>query len=103
MTNKEALQAVAQITLSDAAIDKAFLDASSYGLASSGTYSSSNEQAIDFIAYSLLSKFLAADIKEGGYSISYKNSIEKILLRLRDKWGFGVVESEGIKDASFLW
>lgn len=103
MTNKEALQEVAQIPLSDAAIEKAFLDADTYGLQSSDTYSKSNEKGIDFIAIQALSNFLDADVSEGGYSISYKDSIQKKIARLSAKWGFSNSDSPGIKDISYLW
>lgn len=101
MTNKEALQEVAQITLSDAAIEKAFLDKGS--LASSAEYVGANEQTIDEIAIKVLSNFLDADVSEGGYSIAYKDSIEKKLARLKQKWGIDVVADPGIQDASFMW
>lgn len=103
MTNKEALQETAQIVMSDVAIEKAFLDAGG-GLISSGTYSSSNEEAIDTIAIQVLSNFLAADISEGEYSIKYNSSIEKKIARLKAKWGIDVVDDEPtIQDVSNLW
>lgn len=104
MTNKEALQEVAQIPLSDAAIEKAFLDkASEYSLSSSGEYSSENEKAIDAIAIKVLSNFLDADVSEGGYSITYKDSIQKKIERLSKKWGFSNNDRPEIRDISFLW
>ena len=104
LTNKEAVLEVAQISASDTAIEKAFLDAKDdYNLTPSGNYVSANEEGIDWIAVSLLSNFLNADVKEGEYSVSYKDSIEKKISRLKAKWGFDEVEQPGIKDASFLW
>lgn len=104
MTNKEALQEVAQVpTLSDAAIEKAFLDKGS-GLTGAGTYSSANSQTIDIVAIEVLSNFLDANISEGGYSISYNNSIEKKIARLKAKWGIDAeVGKPVITDVSKMW
>lgn len=101
MTNKEALIEVAQISMSDAAIEKAFLDRG--GLMHTATYVSVNERAVDEIAIKVLSNFLSADVSEGGYSIAYKDSIEKKIGRLKDKWGIDAVEDLGIQDVSYLW
>lgn len=104
MTNKQALQEVAQIpSLSDAAIEKAFLDSDS-GLTDSGTYISANEQAIDEIAIAVLSNFLEASISEGGYSITYNDAIAKKIARLKLKWGIDQDEGKPtITDVSKMW
>lgn len=105
MTNKEALQEVAQIpTLSDAAIEKAFLDSDS-GLVSGDTYVKPNEQAIDEIAISVLSNVLAvASISEGGYSIAYGQSLENKIARLKAKWGIDEdADKPSISDVSKMW
>jgi hypothetical protein len=103
MTNKEALKEVVQVSISDASIEKAFLDATDYSLSAADTYVSGNEEGIDWIAVKLLENFLDADIEEGGYSIKYKDSISKKIAALKDKWGFGFTEETGVQDASFLW
>ncbi|MEO6610743.1 MAG: DUF6706 family protein [Chitinophagaceae bacterium] len=103
MTNKEALQEVLQVTVSDTSIEKAFLDASDYALTTSATYTTANEQGVDWIAVKLLENFLDADIDEGGYSIKYKDSIVKKIGSLKEKWGFGLTDEMGVQDASYLW
>lgn len=101
MTNKEALQEVAQMpTLSDAAIEKAFLDKGS--LAIGAAYVGANEQTIDEIAIKVLSNVLEASVSEGGYSISYNDSLEKKIARLKAKWGIDT-PGPAISDVSKMW
>ncbi len=102
MTNKEALQEVAQIGLSDAAIEKAFLDKG--GITYGSEYVKANEQTVDEIAIKVLSNVLEANISEGGYSISYNDSIQKKIDRLKAKWGIDAGLGEpSISDVSKMW
>ncbi len=99
-----ALLAVAQISISDAEVEKAFLDVLvSYGLDPGEVYDPENEEGIDMISVKVLTNYLDADISEGGYSISYKDSIEKKISRLKVKWGVGVIIDPGVQDVSYLW
>lgn len=101
MTNKEALFGVVRVQTPDDAIEKAFLDRAEYNLLSESEYHPGNEKAIDHIAYTLLINHLDADISEGGYSISYKDSIQSKINRLSGILGFKV--PGGVEDASYMW
>jgi len=101
MTNKEALQEVAQEQLSDLTIEKAFLDKG--GVSAGAEYVKANEQTVDEIAIKVLSNIIEKNISEGGYSVSYNGAISAKVARLKLKWDIDQAAGPVITDVSKMW
>lgn len=86
MTNKEALVATLQTSVPDNSLEKALADR---GIASAGTYGSTQTAGVEQSAMDLLWGILSTpDVSEGGYSVRYdRKSILARLTFLANKYG----------------
>jgi hypothetical protein len=101
MTNKEALQAVVQVSLDDNVLVKALLD---QAITSTDNYTAAVSSSIDIAAIAVLEGLLSTpNISEGGYSVNYdRAAIQKRVDGLKRKAGI-VTNGPFVRDASDRW
>lgn len=101
MTNKEALEAVVQVSVSSNVLEKALLDQS---VSAAGNYTASNSEAIDKAAIAVLEGLLSApNVSEGGFSVSYdRAAISRRVTALYNKLGISP-SANVVRDASNRW
>lgn len=102
MTNKEALESVVQVSVSDKTLEKAMID---NGINGAETYASSSSKSIDLAAIDVLNWVLATpDVSEGGYSVKYdRNAIRARVEALSAKLSIDSGSRPVIRDASNRW